>query len=175
MLQVWIFLVSSLLNNFIRYPFICADVLSSDSQAIVSEFFKTKQDLKETSAIHKAEEAEDNDEVTLEDDSTEKDQSTEASTVKEEKSTTEEKEEAGDANELPYLDYLFTFLDAKEMNLTSAGYFAKIVNNLFSKKPSAVSLSCYIVSLINSFEIVDHISLWNQTSTSRKNGQSYRL
>lgn len=136
------FFIKSLFKASIRYPFICADVLSSDSQTIVSEFFKTKQDLKETTAVHKAEEAEDNDEVNTGDDSAEKDESTEASIAKDEKSTTEDKEEAtqnGDANQLPYLDYLFTFLDTKELNLTSAGYFAKIVNNLFAKKPSAVS------------------------------------
>lgn len=145
-----------------KYPFICADVLSSDSQAIVSEFFKTKQDLKESTTIHKAEEAEDNDEVTLEDDSTEKEQSTETSTVKDEKSTTEDKEEEGtkssDANEFPYLDYLFTFLDAKEMNLTSAGYFAKIVNNLFSKKPSALITYLYEIKPQVLENMVNHIA-----------------
>lgn len=130
-----------------RYPFVCADVLSSDCQAIVSEFFKTKQDLNEMSAIHKAEEAEDQDEVNTDDDMVEKAEPTETTVAStEENKTTEEttqdeteKNNNAGSNELPYLDYLFTFLDSKEMNLTSAGYFAKIVNNLFSKKPSAVS------------------------------------
>ncbi len=138
---------------FSRYPFVCADVLSSDSQAIVSEFFKTNQELSEVSAIHKAEEAEDLDEVNTDDGTVDKPETTEQEatteeTQEEEKSTEEtetsqrvdttEKQATPAVNEYPYLDYLFTFLDAKEMNLTSAGYFAKIVNNLFTKKPSAV-------------------------------------
>ena len=131
-----------------RYPFVCADVLSSDCQSIVSEFFKTKQDLNEISAIHKAEEAEDQDEVNTDDDMVEKAEPTETTvTTTEESKLTEdttldetEKTNITNSNEMPYLDYLFTFLDCKEMNLTSAGYFAKVVNNLFSKKPSAVSI-----------------------------------
>ena len=122
-------------------------MLSSDSQAIVSEFFKSRQDLKETSAVHKAEEAEEQDEVNIDNESLDKDESTEASLAKEEK-TTEGGEEspASDANEFPYLNYLFTFLDTETINLTSAGYFAKIVNNLFAKKPSAV-IFCAIISI----------------------------
>ena len=133
-------------KSFNRYPFVCADVLSSDCQAIVAEFFKTKQDLNEMSAIHKAEDAEDQDEVNTDDDMVEKAEPiTETTAASTEESKTEdttqdetEKKDNANSNELPYLDYLFTFLDCKEMNLTSAGYFAKIVNNLFSKKPSAV-------------------------------------
>lgn len=128
-------------HEYYRYPFTCADVLSSDCQAIVAEFFKTKQDLKEETALHKAEEAEDQDEVNIEGDSLDKDESTEASTVQGDKPTEEsEKQSTPEATEFPYLDYLFSFLDKEDMNLTSAGYFAKVVNNLFTKKPSTVKV-----------------------------------
>jgi len=45
-----------------------------------------------------------------------------------------------DGEDLIYLSHLFTILDSKEINLTCAGYFVKVANNLFSKKPSEVPL-----------------------------------
>lgn len=37
-----------------------------------------------------------------------------------------------------YLNLLFSILDSNPINYTSAGYFTKITNNLFSKRPYLV-------------------------------------
>lgn len=106
--------------------------MSSDSQPIVSEFFKSRKELQESvqkNEIH----PDDDDEVNIEGESLDKDE-TNADT----QATEEEKEASPESNEFPFLDYLFSFLDTETINLTSAGYFAKIVNNLLNKKPSEV-------------------------------------
>lgn len=183
-----------------RYPFVCADVLSSDSPAIVSEFFK------ELSQINRSKETDEpEDEVNTDVDALDKEESPEktkstedtptesqeepaqepASTEekpKEEQEPTEKPESAEGETEsptksnksqqeeektasqpttniFPYMDYLFTFLDTKELNLTSAGYFAKIVNNLFAKKPSDVKLPYYFWILLNHIKAFG-VSLW---------------
>lgn len=114
-----------------KYPFTCADILSSDSQPIVSEFFKSTKEIKENTKKPAPAITDDDDEVNIEGDSLDK---TPPST--EDQTNEDEKETSPEANEFPYLDHLFRFLDSESLNLTSAGYFAKIVNNLLSKRTS---------------------------------------
>jgi len=116
-----------------KYPFVCADVLSSDSQAIVSEFFKSKNDTKEDQEEKQNFEANDSDDEV----------NTDAELIEKEKPSNEEKENGIAEINGQYLDFLFSFLETKEINLTSAGYFAKIVNNLFAKRPSALIAYIY--------------------------------
>jgi len=114
-----------------KYPFTCADILSSDSQPIVFEFFKSTKEIKENTKKPAPAITDDDDEVNIEGDSLDK---TPPST--EDQTAEDEKEDSPEANEFPYLDHLFRFLDSESLNLTSAGYFAKIVNNLLSKRTS---------------------------------------
>jgi len=114
-----------------KYPFTCADILSSDSQPIVSEFFKSTKEIKENTPKPAQVITDDDDEVNIEGDSLEK-----TATSTEGQATEDEKDTTPEANEFPYLDHLFSFLDSESLNLTSAGYFAKVVNNLLSKRTS---------------------------------------
>ncbi len=107
--------------------------MSSDSQPIVSEFFKSTKEIKENTPKPAQVINDDDDEVNIEGDSLEK-----TATSTEGQATEDEKETSPEANEFPYLDHLFSFLDSESLNLTSAGYFAKIVNNLLSKRTSEV-------------------------------------
>lgn len=165
-----------------KYPFVCADVLSSDSPAIVSEFFKELSAITQSKDDEEPEDEVSGDVETLDkEESPEKTKSTEDTSgesqeepAKEPEQTEEKpKEESAEQAETaegetesptksnksqqeeektatqpstpvyPYMDYLFTFLDGPQINLTSAGYFAKIVNNLFAKKPSDVLVYLY--------------------------------
>jgi hypothetical protein len=119
-----------------RFPFTAAEVLSGDSPAIVTEFFKSLTDLKEKPEEKSKTEttADTDDEVNID----AADSETEKSEAKEE----ENKEPSPEDHIYPYLDYLFAFLDFP-INLTSAGYWAKIANNLFSKRPTAVKNILY--------------------------------
>jgi len=116
-----------------KYPFTCADILSSDSQPIVSEFFKSKKEIQESTRKSEVitDDDEDDDEVNVDSEKLEKTQ-----TSTEDKTKEEEDKDTASANEFPYLDYLFAFLESESLNLTSAGYFAKIVNNLLNKRPA---------------------------------------
>lgn len=111
--------------------------MSSDNQAIVSKFFGSNEKFKNS------DDGEDEDEETegekTEDETTEK--------------SPEEKKEAenAEAEELSHLKFLFSFLEDKSVNLTSAGYFAKIVNNLLNKKPTEVTFFHKIIFIIFSF------------------------
>lgn len=106
--------------------------MSSDSQPIVSEFFKSEKELREEEPKHKMT-SDDDDEVNVDSESLDKD-----TTASGDQAAEEGKDNTLEANDFPYLDYLFSFLDNEEINLTSAGYFAKIVNNLLNKRPSEV-------------------------------------
>lgn len=142
------------LINCYRYPFTCADVLGSDSQAILSEFFKSSSEIKEKAAERARKAAALNeskdDEVNLED----PESAQRTNSTSEESPTSEDKENQIPTNQVEnfeFLDYLFTFLDKPSVNYTAAGYFAKIVNNLYAKKPSIVSLLTKIFPLIMTF------------------------
>ena len=123
-----------------RYPFTCADILGSDSQAILSEFFQTSSEIKDK-ASEKARRAaalneSKDDEVNLEDpESAQRTDSTSESPTSEDK---ENQIPTSQHENFEFLDYLFTFLDKDDVNYTAAGYFAKIVNNLYAKKPTIV-------------------------------------
>lgn len=113
-------------KKYYKYPFVCADVLGSDCQAIVAEFFKDKNDnkpQKEESASES--DTPNDDEVNTDDDMLSKSPS-------ETNGATEQHPN------FPYVDYLFGILDGAEVNFTSAGYFAKIINNLFAKRPETL-------------------------------------
>ena len=43
-----------------------------------------------------------------------------------------------EGNDLVYLNQLFGILEEKEVNLTCAGYFAKVATAIFSKNPAQV-------------------------------------
>ena len=109
--------------------------MSSDSQPIVSEFFKSKKEIQESTRKSEVitDDDEDDDEVNVDSEKLEKTQ-----TSTEDKTKEEEDKDTASANEFPYLDYLFAFLESESLNLTSAGYFAKIVNNLLNKRPAEV-------------------------------------
>lgn len=47
-------------------------------------------------------------------------------------------QESPASEDTKYLDHLFSFLDGKELNYTSTGYFAKIVANFLQKNASDV-------------------------------------
>ncbi len=47
-------------------------------------------------------------------------------------------DDSPEANEFPYLNLLFAIVDGETLNLTSAGYFAKIAQNLLNKRPIQV-------------------------------------
>jgi len=122
-----------------KYPFTCADVLGSDSQAILSEFFKSSSEIKEKAAERARKAAALNeskdDEVNLED----PESAQRTNSTSEESPTSEDKENQVPTHQVEnfeFLDYLFTFLDKDDVNYTAAGYFAKVVNNLYAKKPS---------------------------------------
>jgi hypothetical protein len=144
-----------------KYPFTCADLLGSDSQAILSEFFKSSSEIKEKAAERArkaAALAEDkDDEVNLED----PESAQRTNSTSEESPTSEDKENQIPTNQVEnfeFLDYLFTFLDQPSVNYTAAGYFAKIVNNLYAKKPS-IFLSYIYESRPDLLEkMVNHIS-----------------
>lgn len=120
MLQV----IVPVLRKFPRYPLVCAEILASDSQAIVSEFFKNKNETKDNKEESTNESASSEDEVNTDP----------------ELNAKKEQESEGQPEQAcyQYLDYLFSILDSQEINFTSAGYFAKIVNNLLSKRPTNV-------------------------------------
>lgn len=98
--------------------------MSSDSQAIVSKFFESPDKPRNNDDEEKSFEGEKTDD--------------EASEKSHEQKETEENVES---EERPHLKLLFSFLEDKIVNLTSAGYFAKIVNNLLNKRPTEVRLS----------------------------------
>ncbi len=117
-----------------RYPFACADILSSDTPAIVSAFFKTKEDASVKDKSTEASETSTDDEVNVEE------------VVEKEKSQSYEqkdfeREQSISNIDFTFLDYLFDFLDQKSINLTSAGYLAKIISNLHAKRTTQVILS----------------------------------
>jgi hypothetical protein len=70
----------------------------------------------------------------------------------------------------PYVDYLFGILDGQELNFTSAGYFAKIINNLFAKRPGTVKFE-----KMKSNNLVASIHLQRETTTLGKDGQPHLL
>ena len=141
--------------------------MSSDSQPIVSEFFKSTKEIKENTQKPAPAVTDDDDEVNIEGDSLDK---TQASTEGEGQTTEDEKETSPEANEFPYLDHLFRFLDSESLNLTSAGYFAKIVNNLLSKRTSEVSV---VGGLVWTFDIAHFLYLWKKAWNPSKDDSTY--
>lgn len=127
-----------------KYPFVCADVLGSDCQAIVAEFFKDKSENKENKDESNPDgENPIDDEVNTDDDMLD-------GALKDANGVSEHPS-------FPYLDYLFEILDAEELNFTSAGYFAKIVNNLFAKRPGTLLGYIYKEKPILLEKMVNHI------------------
>lgn len=123
-------------TKYFKYPYVCAEILGADQQAIVAEFFKTSVEIKERAEKMQKEYEEDmkkSDEVVIEDNEETQSPTSQDSPKSEDK---ENKSPSGHPEKFEYLDYLFNFLDNSELNFTAAGYFAKIVNNLFVKKPS---------------------------------------
>lgn len=114
-----------------KYPLVCAEILASDSQAIVSEFFKNKNENKDPKedSFQSTTESSNDDEV-----------NTDAELISKKTSESESQPEHPCYN---YLDYLFSILDSADINFTSAGYFAKIVNNLLSKRPTNLLVYLY--------------------------------
>jgi hypothetical protein len=112
-----------------KYPLVCAEILASDSQAIVSEFFKNKNENKESKEESSPAEGNPDDEVI-----------TDPEPITKKSSDSEGPAEPPCYN---YLDYLFSILDCTDINFTSAGYFAKIVNNLLSKRPTQLLVYLY--------------------------------
>lgn len=108
-----------------KYPYICAEILATENQAIISELFKTKSDMTKKNLVKtsQGEVAEDLDEVNTGEDSPEKGNLSTASS-----------DDPKDHGRM-YLNLLFSILDTSPLNYTSAGYFTKIISNLFSKRP----------------------------------------
>lgn len=170
-------------KSFSRYPFVCADLLSAESNPIIDEFFKSKHELEEAERaeaqrekeiekqieeseaqtesnviLDKEKALEDNAEVIIDkDEPSSKNESQHNDTPKSSESkemnegnlsflffekTNSHTEEVArikkDGTDLVYMNQLFSILDTKEVNLTCAGYFAKVASTIFSKKPAQV-------------------------------------
>lgn len=96
---------------------------------MIIEFFKSKSEL--TTKQEKTPEKpkiEDNDEVNTAEDSPEKPKKNSESSSKNEHAKV-------------YLDEIFSILNSKSINFTSAGYFAKVVSNLYIKRPTSVTFT----------------------------------
>jgi len=95
-----------------KYPFTAADILAADSLSISNVFFRPKNKEQDKP------EGEESEEVVVDN-------------------------EEDEVNDDTYLDELFGFLETdQQINVTSAGYFCKVVNSLFGKK--TVDLLKYI-------------------------------
>lgn len=155
-------------KRMFKYPFVCADLLSAESNPIVDEFFKSKHELEEAERaeaqrekeiekqIEEAEKTEDQSESNvildkekaLEDNAEviiEKDEPSRQDSQQNDMSRSVESREMNeeevdkikkDNTDLVYLNQLFGILEEKEVNLTCAGYFAKVATAIFSKKPA---------------------------------------
>lgn len=119
----------------IRYPFVAADILSSESQAIASAFFKSKKS---------ATEGENENEQNTDEVITDPDGNLLKAFGPLIRKTAEEPENPDDT----FLDALFSFLDfGGPLNHTSAGYFCKVLNSLITKRLNEVNLNT-ITSII---------------------------
>jgi len=141
-----------------KFPYVCAEVLGADYQLIVAEFFKTSLEIKEHAERNKKNLIEDitkSNEVFIEGMEETHSQTSEDGHKSEDE---ENKIPSNHPEKFEYLDYLFRFLDNHQLNFTAAGYFAKIVNNLFAKKPSIFLAYIYEVRPDLLEKMVDQIS-----------------